>query len=43
MDGFFFQIEAILSLKNARLSQIFFLDTKNTFLRVSRDAQNVQM
>ena len=27
---FFFQIEALLSLKNAWLPQIFFLDTKST-------------
>ena len=27
---FFFQIEALLSLKNAWLSLIFFLDTKST-------------
>ena len=27
---FFFQIEALLFLKNARLPQIFFLDTKST-------------
>ena len=30
MYGFVFQIEALLSLKNARLPQIFYLDTKNT-------------
>ena len=28
--GFFFQIEALLSLKNAWLSPVFFLDTKST-------------
>ena len=30
MYGDFFQIEALLSLKNAWLSPIFFLDTKTT-------------
>ena len=30
MYGIFFQIEALLSLKNAWLPQIFFLDTKST-------------
>ena len=30
MYGFFFQIEALLSLKNAWLPPIFFLDTKST-------------
>ena len=30
MDGVFLQIEALLSLKNAWLTQIFFLDTKGT-------------
>ena len=30
MYGIFFQIEALLSLKNEWLPQIFFLDTKNT-------------
>ena len=30
MYGLFFQIEALLSLKNTWLPQIFFLDTKST-------------
>ena len=31
MYDFFFQIEALLTLKNVWLPQIFFLDTKRTF------------
>ena len=31
MAFFFFQIEALLSLKNAWLSPLFFLDTKSTW------------
>ena len=41
MHGVFFQIEALLSLKNAWLPPIFFLDTKSTSLHSFKPHKNI--